>query len=88
MKPPRFIVAALFIPVLLLLLSLMYKTVYLLAHGQTAGLYALPYAVALWLVGRRSVRAWKGELERPWLDVCLLLIADGIWAFLVVSQFR
>jgi len=77
-----------FAPVLIILLSLIYKTVYLLLHGQRAGVYVIPYSIALWLVGGRALRAWRGELERPWLDFTLLLIAGALWAFLVQSQFR
>ena len=88
MTPPRPLLTVLFAPVLIILLSLIYKTVYLLVHGQRAGLYLFPYSIALWLVGRRALRAWRGELERPWLDFTLLLIAGALWAFLVQGQFR
>ncbi len=88
MKLPRAILTALFLPVLIILLSLIYKTVWLLAHGEKAGMYLFPYSIALWLVGRRALRAWRGELEKPWLDAALLMIAGGLWAFLVYSQFQ
>lgn len=87
MTPPRAVLTALYLPVLIILLSLIYKTVWLLFHGQSAGMYFFPYAIALWLVGRRARRAWRGELEKPWLDAALLLIAGALWAFLVYSQF-
>ena len=88
MKLPRAILTALYLPVLIILLSLIYKTVWLLAHGEKAGLYLFPYSIALWLVGRRALRAWRGELEKPWLDAVLLMIAGALWAFLVYSQFQ
>lgn len=87
MKPPRAVLTALYVPVLIILLSLIYKTVWLLAYGKAAGIYFFPYAIALWLLGRRARRAWRGELERPWLDAGLLIIAGALWAFLVFSQF-
>lgn len=88
MTAPRAALTALFAPVLIILLSLIYKTVWLLAHGEKAGLYVFPYSIALWLVGRRALRAWRGELEKPWIDAVLLLIAGGLWAFVVYSQLR
>ena len=87
MKPPRAVLTALYGPVLIILLSLIYKTVFLLLHGRSAGMYFFPYAVSLWLVGRRALRAWRGELERPWLDFGLLLVGAALWGFLVYSQF-
>lgn len=88
MTAPRAALTALYLPVLIILLSLIYKTVWLLAHGERAGLYLFPYSIALWLVGRRALRAWRGELERPWVDASLLAVAGALWAFLVFSQFR
>lgn len=88
MTAPRAALTALYLPVLLILLSLLYKTAWLLGHGERAGIYFFPYAGALWLVGRRALRAWRGELERPWVDACLLAVAAGLWGFLVLSQFR
>ena len=88
MTPPRPLLTVMFAPVLIILLSLIYKTSYLLLHGQRAGLYLFPYSIALWLVGRRARRAWRGELERPWLDFALLLIVGALWMFVVQSQFQ
>jgi len=87
MTLPRAVLTALYLPIVLILLSVIYKAAWVLAHGKSAGVYVVPYSIALWLVGRRALRAWRGELEKPWLDAALLLIAGALWGFLVYSQF-
>lgn len=87
MTVPRAVLTTLYLPIVLILLSLIYKAAYVLAHGLSAGLYLFPYSIALWLVGRRARRAWRGELENPGLDAVLLMIAGALWGFLVYSQF-
>jgi hypothetical protein len=83
----RWIHTALFIPVLLIIVSQVYKCLYILVHGSPVGAWIVPWAAALWFVGRRARRAWRGEIPKPWLDIVLLSIAAALWGFLVYSQF-
>lgn len=62
------------------------KAVWVLAHGLPAGLYALPYGLATWLLCRRAMRAWRGELSRPGMDAALVGAAFALWAFLMWTR--
>jgi len=87
MPPPRPLHAALYVPVLLIAASYTFKALFILAHGSVFGLYALLYgAVLFWLV-RRARRAWRGEIERPWLDAGAFGVAAALWCFIFASQF-
>lgn len=79
--------AALYVPLLLLISSWVFKAAYVLAHGMAAGVYVLPYAIALWFLARRARRAWRGEIERAGLDAALVGAAAALWLFLFYAQF-
>ena len=79
MPPPRPLHVALYGPVLLIVASYVFKALFILAHGDRFGLYAIPYtALLVWLV-LRARRAWRGTIERPWLDAGAFGVSAALW---------
>jgi hypothetical protein len=66
----------LYIPPLLAISTLIFRTVQLLIGGHPASLFGLLYAGVLWLLGRRAVRVLKDPARKPWADVALLSVVD------------
>lgn len=80
--------ALLYLPAVLFITANLVKAGYVLAHGVASGLYAVPYALALWVVGRRAMRAWRGEIKRPGLDAALAGALAGLWLYGLYAQLR
>jgi hypothetical protein len=72
----RLVAFVLYIPPLLAISALVFRTLQLLLVGQAAGLFGLLYAGAVFLLGRRAVRMLKDPTRKPWADVALLSAAD------------
>ncbi len=78
----RLVVFALYLPVLGAGALLVWQCLFLLLHGQIAGLFGLLYTGALVLLGRRAVRIVKGEVPKPWGDLAAALVADALLALI------
>ena len=76
----RLAVFVLYLPVLGAGLMLVWQCLFLLLHGQTAGLFGLLYAGILFLIGRRAARVLKGGIPPPWADLAAALVADALLA--------
>jgi hypothetical protein len=82
----RLVAFVLYIPPLLALLALVFRTLQLLIGGQAAGLFGLVYGGVIWLLGRRAVRVLKDAARKPWADVALLSIVDLLLLGLTLSD--
>jgi hypothetical protein len=67
-----------YLPVLGALALLCWQCLFLLIHGQGAGLFGLAYTGVMILLGRRAARVLRGQTGRVWLDLTLLLAADAL----------
>lgn len=76
----RLAVFVLYLPVLGAGALLVWQCLFLLLHGQPAGLFGLLYAGVLFLIGRRAARIVRGDIARPWADLAAALIADALLA--------
>ena len=82
----RLVAFVLYIPPLLAIFALVFRTVQLLIGGQAAGLFGILYAGAAWLLGRRASRVLKDAARRPWADVALLSVVDLLLIGLTLSD--
>ena len=85
MAPLRVVVFALYVPVLGAVVVPVWQCLFLLVRLQPAGLLAVPYGAALWLVGRRALRVLRDPGADPRPDLVLTLAADALIAVLLVS---
>jgi hypothetical protein len=82
----RVAVFVLYLPVAGAVAVALWQALYLLLRLQPAAAFGLLYAAVLWLVLRRAVRVLRGGVPRPWADLALLLVADALIGFLLVSS--
>lgn len=80
--------ALLYLPALLFIGAHLIKAGFVLAHGVPTGFYAVPYGLAFWLVGRRALRAWRGEIARPGVDAALAGALAALWLYGLYAQLR
>lgn len=80
----RLAVFVLYLPVLGAGLLLVWQCLFLLLHGQAAGLFGLLYAGVLFLIGRRAARILKGGIPPPWIDLAAALAADVLLAAIFI----
>lgn len=76
----RLAVFVLYLPVLGAGALLVWQCLFLLTHAQAAGLFGVPYAAILFLIGRRAARIVRGDVARPWADLAAVLVADALLA--------
>ena len=76
----RLAVFVLYLPVLGAGALFVWQCLFLLAHGQAAGLFGLLYGGVLVLIARRAARVLRGEVPRPWADLAATLVADALIA--------
>lgn len=72
----RVLAFCLYLPPLLAVLALVFRTIQLAIAGNPASLFGLLYAGVLWLLGRRAARVVNDASRRPWADVALLSLVD------------
>ncbi|MDE2142106.1 MAG: hypothetical protein KGJ84_06825 [Elusimicrobia bacterium] len=82
----RLIAFILYLPAILAVGALVPRTVQIGMHGNPAGLYGFLYAGVVILLCLRAARVLKGLTIRPWVDVVLLAIVDGLLVFLALTS--
>jgi hypothetical protein len=80
----RLAVFVLYLPVLGAGALLVWQCLFLLVHGEAAGLFGVLYAAGIFVLGRRAARVVKGEVPRPWPDLAAALAADALLAVILL----
>lgn len=80
----RLAVFVLYLPVLGAGALLVWQCLFLLLHGQAAGLLGLVYSGALFLLGRRAARIVKHDVSPPWGDLAAALVADALLGVILI----